>query len=232
MATAMHRFLAWLSGGAPQGRQSFLAAQQNRASAALAAALPDAVDPFELSVLGALGAVAAAVALVAASYWRGLAVLVPLGMGINWFGLSVDLPLARRRRGAETVAEGMTHHLCEGFSLPLLILAYGFSPFLTFRSAVVILLCYLLFSSYVYIRAATRSAPQMAFIGVGVTEFRLLLAMWPFVALALDLPATRGDPLPAIDIAVMSLGAAAVLGFFGKLFLDGRRLAATARRAP
>jgi len=72
----------------------------------------------------------------------------------------------------------------------------------------------------------------MSFIGVGVTEFRILLALWPLAAVALDLPATRGDALPAIDVAVMALGAAAVMGLFGKLLLDGRRLAAAARREP
>lgn len=229
---AMHGFLARLCGDAPRGPQSFLGAQQNRAVAAVAAAMPDDVEPMQLSVLGALGAAVAAAALVGASWWRGVAFLVPLGMGVNWFGLSVDLPLARRRRGAETTREGMAHHLCEGVSLPLLILAYGCSPFLTFRSALVILFCYLLFSSYVYIRAATRRAPPMSFIGVGVTEFRILLALWPLAAVALDLPATRGDALPAIDVAVMALGAAAVMGLFGKLLLDGRRLAAAARREP
>jgi hypothetical protein len=225
----IHQILGWLRGESSGVQQSFLGARQNRAAAALAGAALDEVDSVQLSILGALGAVAAAGALAAASHWRWVALIVPLGMAINWFGLSVDLPLARRRRGSETAAEGMAHHLCESFSFLTLILAYGCSPFLTFRSAAVILFCYLLFSSYVYIRAAARRAEQMAFIGIGVTEFRILLAIWPLFAIALDLPASRAEAFPAIDIAVMALGAVAVWGFLIKLAFDGRKLAATAK---
>lgn len=223
-------FLAWLTSDSAPAAGSFLRGSQNWAVARLAETSPDGVEPIQLSALGALGAGVAAAALVAASWWHWLSALVPLAMGLNWYGLSVDLPLARRRRGVETAAEGMAHHICETFSHLLLILAYGFSPFLTLRSATVILFCYLLFSSYVYIRAAARPAEQMVFIGLGVTEFRVLLALWPLVAVAMGLPAARSDVLPAIDVAVMSLGAVAVCGFFGKMALDGRRLAAAARR--
>ncbi len=226
----MRELLAWLAGASSPAARSFLSDWQHRAVARLAEASPDEVEPIQLSALGALGALAAASALVAASWWPWLAVSIPLAMALNWYGLSVDLPLARRRRVVETAAEGMAHHVCETLSLLLLILAYGFSPFLTLRSATVILFCYLLFSSYVYIRAAARPAEQMAFIGFGVTEFRMLLAFWPFAAIAMDLPAERHDALPAIDIAVMSLGAVAVCGFFGKMALEGRKLAAAARR--
>jgi hypothetical protein len=146
-------------------------------------------------------------------------------MAVNWFGLSVDLPLARSR-GAETAADGMTHHLCEIFSHLLIVFAYGLSPFLTMRSATIVIVCYLLFSSYGYIRAATRHVEQMAYIGIGVTEFRLLLAFWPFAALALGVPESAADRLPPIDIAIMGLAALAILGLVAKLFLDGRKITA------
>jgi hypothetical protein len=226
----MRGILAWLTGDSAPSAGSFLGDRQHRAAAKLADSSPEDVEPIQLSVLGALGAIVAAAALVASSRWLWLAVLVPMAMALNWYGLSVDLPLARRRHGFETAAEGMAHHVCETFSHLLLILAYGFSPFLTLRSATVILFCYLLFSAYVYIRAAARPAAQMAFIGFGVTEFRMLLAFWPLIAMAMGLPASRNDALPAIDVAVMSLGAVAVCGFFGKLVLEGRKLAAAARR--
>ncbi|MGJ0509139.1 MAG: hypothetical protein ACR652_18850 [Methylocystis sp.] len=229
---AMHAILEWLTGASPQPAQTLLGASERRMTSWLAASLPGDVEPVQMSLVGAVGAVVAAAALMAASHWRWLVWVVPPAMGVNWLGLSVDLPLARQRRGGETSAEGMTHHLCEIFSHLLLILAYGGSPFLTVRSATIILFCYLLFSSYVYIRAAARRAERMAFIGIGVTEFRLLLALWPLFALAVDLPAMRDDALPAVDIAVMSLAGVAILGFVGKLVLDGRRIAAAPGREP
>ena len=94
------------------------------------------------------------------------------------------------------------------------------------RAAATVLVCYLLFSSYGYIRAATRHIQQMAYIGLGVTEFRILLALWPFAAMALGVPQSLHDRLPAIDVAVIGLALVAVVGLLVKLLKDGRRIAA------
>lgn len=217
----------------PKGRQShgrsFLYALEQRAAYVLAARMPDWVKPAHLSFLGVGGAVATAAALISANNWPRAFWIVPFAMAINWLGLSVDLPLARLRF-AELPGSGMTHHLAELFSHLLLIIAFGFSPFLTLRSAAVVLVCYLLFSSYTYIRAATRHTEQMAYIGIGVTEFRLLVAFWPFAAIALHVPESLGDPVPAIDVAIFSLAGLAVVGLFTKWFLDGRKIAAATAR--
>lgn len=209
----------------PRRGQSFLYAMEQRAAQAMARAMPDWAQPAHLSLLGAGGAALAAAALIGCNSWPRLIWLIPPAMLVNWFGLTTDLPLARRR-GGELPGSGMAHHVAELFSHVSLIAAYGFSPFLSLRAAAIVLVCYLLFSSYAYIRAATRHVQQMAYIGVGVTEFRILVAVWPFVAVALGIPESLHDPLPGIDIAVMTLGAIAVLGLFGKLFRDGRRIAA------
>ena len=224
----MRDLVKWLLGDPAQRTQSFLRSLERRRVEAVVETLPAWVEPVHLSVVGAAGAALAAAALIASHNWPGAVLFLPLAMTINWFGLSVDLPLARRR-GAEFPTEGMVHHLCELFSHLLIILAYGFSPFLSMRSATIIIVCYLLFSSYGYIRAATRHVEQMAYIGIGVTEFRVLLAAWPFAAMALGIPQTLGERLPPIDVAIMALAGMAVIGLIAKLFLDGRKMAATAR---
>lgn len=220
----------WFQGVSPQRGQSFLYAMERRAAQAIARAAPEWAQPSYLSLLGAVGAAFAAAALVGSHSWPNLIWLVPPAMFVNWFGLTADLPLARLRSG-ELPGSGMAHHVAELFSHVLIIVAYGFSPFLSLRAAAIILVCYLLFSSYCYIRAATRHVQQMAYIGIGVTEFRILVAFWPFVAIALGVPASLHDPLPGVDIAVMALAFMAVLGLFGKLFQDGRRIAAASAHA-
>ncbi|MBG0798927.1 hypothetical protein IYX23_14760 [Methylocystis sp. L43] len=219
-----------LFGGSPGRGQSFLYAAEQRLVQRMARAEPRWITPAHLSMIGAVGAALAAAALVGCRSWPELVWLVPPAMFINWFGLTTDLPLARLR-GGELPGAGMSHHVSELFSHILLIAAYGFSPFLTLRAAAAVLVCYLLFSSYGYIRAATRHVQQMAYIGLGVTEFRILLAFWPFAAIALGVPASQHDPLPAIDVAVIGLALVAVLGLFGKLFKDGRRIAAASASA-
>jgi len=225
----MRGFFTWVFGDSPQRTQSFLRGQEMQLVQMLAANLPDSVEPVQLSGIGALGALAAAAALVAAQNWPASIWLVPPAMAVNWFGLSVDLPLARRR-GAEAAIDGMAHHLSEIFSQLTILLAYGLSPFLTMRSATIVIVCYLLFSAYGYIRAATRHVEQMAYIGIGVTEFRILLALWPFVATLLDVPQTLGEGMPPIDLAIMSLAGFTIIGLVAKLFLDSRKITAASGR--
>lgn len=214
----------------PARGQSFVYAAEQRLAGRMAQAAPRWVAPAHLSILGAVGAVLAASVLVGCRSWPDLVWLVPLAMLVNWYGLTVDLPLARLR-GGELPAAGMAHHVAELFSHIVLIVAYGFSPFLTIRAAAAVLICYLLFSAYGYIRAATRHVQQMAYIGLGVTEFRILLAFWPFAAMALGVPESQQDQLPAIDVAVIGLALVAVFGLLGKLMKDGRRIAAASATA-
>lgn len=226
-AAGMRELVRWLFGDPAQRTQSFLRALDQRLIQSLVERVPAHVDSLQLSALGALGGVVAAAALVAARSWPWTVSLVPAAMAVNWFGLSLDLPLARSR-GAEAAAEGMSHHLGEIFSHLTILLAYGFSPFLTMRSATVVIVCYLLFSAYGYIRAATRPVDQMAYIGIGVTEFRILLALWPFAAILLGVPQSLDERLPPIDVAIMSLAGFTVIGLIAKLVLDGRKITAGA----
>jgi hypothetical protein len=237
---------------APARGQSFVYAAEQRLTRKMAQAAPRWVEPAHLSLIGAVGAAFAAAALVGCHSWPDLVWVVPLAMLVNWYGLTTDLPLARFR-GDESPGAGMAHHVADLFSHVVLIVAYGFSPFLTLRAAAAVLICYLLFSAYGYIRAATRHiqqmaninlgvtefrvraatwrVPQMAYIGLGVTEFRILLAFWPFAAMALGIPESLHDRLPAIDVAVIGLALVAVLGLLGKLLKDGRSIAAASAAA-
>ncbi len=214
----------------PARGQSFVYAAEQRLVGSMAQAAPWWIAPANLSLIGAVGAVLAAAALIGCRSWPDLVWLVPPAMFVNWYGLTVDLPLARLR-GDELPGAGMAHHVADLFSHVVLIVAYGFSPFLTLRTAAAVLVCYLLFSAYGYIRAATRHVQQMAYIGLGVTEFRILLAFWPFAAIALGVPESQHDRLPAIDVAVIGLALVAVFGLLGKLFKDGRRIAAASSAA-
>ena len=79
---------------------------------------------------------------------------VVVGVALNWFGDSLDGSLARYRHTERPRFGFLVDHTCDLFSQILIIVAFALSPFLTLVSALVVLLCYLLFSAYTYIRAA------------------------------------------------------------------------------
>ena len=74
-----------------------LAAPEARALDALLPLLPRRITPDMLSVLGLLGAVIAALGFALAAQGPGWCLVAVLGLGINWFGDSLDGRLARHR---------------------------------------------------------------------------------------------------------------------------------------
>jgi hypothetical protein len=204
--------------------QSFLAPAEQKLVRALIAELPDSVSPIRLTRIGVLGAVIAAVALVCCRWSALWTPLIPLGVFLNWFGAALDGPLALHRRTADPRL-GLVEHTCDLFSQILIIIAFGFSPFLSIESAFIVLICYLLFSAYTYIRAIVRHVQQMAYIGLGATEFRILMALWPFAAQAMGINETIDGGLSRLDAAIMLMAAFAICGLAVKALSDARRVA-------
>ena len=87
-------------------------------------------------------------------------------------------------------------------------------------TSLVVLLCYLLYSAYTYIRAAAHHIHQMSYIGLGATEFRILMIVWACVASALGLQEPLLGRMTGIDIAILSMGGMAVLGLGYKAVMD------------
>ena len=141
-------------------------------------------------------------------------------------GDSLDGSLARYRREERPRFGFLVDHTCDLFSQLLIIVAFGFSPYLSLVSALIVLLCYLLFSAYTYIRAATQHVHQMAYIGVGATEFELLMILWPIVAATLGLrePLVSSD-LSKTDDVILVMAAMAVCGLFCKAVVDAAEIA-------
>lgn len=204
--------------------QSFLAPAEQELARAIIARLPEDLRPLHLTRIGLAGAALAAVALIGCRWsavWLGL---VAIGVFLNWFGNSLDGPLSRHR-GEERPHLGLIDHANDLFSYLLMIVAFGLSPFLSLKSAIVVMICFLLFSTYTYIRAAAHHVRQMAYIGVGATEFRILLIVWAFTAHALGVDETVGDGVSRIDAAIMLLAVLAVCGLMIKIASDARQIA-------
>ena len=212
------------SGPARQNR-SFLALAEQRLIRALVSRMPPAVTSLHLTAVGMCGAFIASAGLVLCHLSAFWLLLVVIGVSLNWFGDSLDGSLARYRREERPRFGFLVDHTCDLFAQIMIIVAFGLSPFLSLVSALTILLCYMLFSAYTYIRAAAHHIHQMSYIGVGATEFRILMIAWASLGTMFGLhePLVRG--LTSLDIVILILAAFAVVGLAIKAVADARQVA-------
>ena len=205
--------------------RSFLAEGEQALIRWILPQIPSSMTSLHLTGVGMAGSFVAATALVGCNWSYAFLPAVIVGVALNWFGDSLDGSLARYRREERPRFGFLVDHTCDLFSQILIIVAFGLSPFLSLVSALVVLLCYLLFSAYTYIRAAAHHIHQMSYIGLGATEFRILMIVWACLGVALDLREPLLGALTRIDGAILSLGAMAVVGLGVKAFGDARAIA-------
>jgi phosphatidylglycerophosphate synthase len=206
--------------------RSFLAQSEQDLIRWLVPRIPEKTTSLHLTAFGMFGSLSAAVALIGCNWTLLWLPLVALGVFINWFGDSLDGSLARYRQEERPRFGFLVDHTCDLFSQILLIVAFGLSPFLSLVSALTVLLCYLLFSAYTYIRAAAHHVHQMSYIGVGATEFRILMIGWAFVAALCHVREPLVSGLSGLDLAILGLAVFAVLGLGLKAIGDARHVAA------
>ena len=205
--------------------RSFLAEAEQNLIRWLLPRIPSRITSLHLTAFGMLGSLSAAVALIGCNWTVLWLPMVALGIFINWFGDSLDGSLARHRREERPRFGFLVDHTCDLFSQILLIVAFGLSPFLSLVSALTVLLCYLLFSAYTYIRAAAQHVHQMSYIGIGATEFRILMVGWAFIAALCHIREPLVSGLSGLDLAILALAVFAVLGLGLKAIGDARDVA-------
>jgi hypothetical protein len=144
--------------GEPPSR-SFLAEREARVVQHIIAALPPQASATILTELSLAGAFIAASGLIGCRFALWPVFLVPIGVALNWFGATADGPLGARR-GEHGSKRRWLEHLTDLVSLLIVIVAYGFSPFLSMESSLVIMACFLLFSAYSFLRAAVGRVVQ------------------------------------------------------------------------
>ena len=205
--------------------RSFLAEVQQRVISMILPRIPAKVSPRQMTMVGMSGALVGSIGLIGCNVSFLWLPVVTLGIAANWFGDSLDGALAHYRREDRSKFDFLIDRSCDLFSLMFLIAAFGLSPFLSLVAAMVILLCYLLFSSYTYIRAAARHDAQMSYLGVGATEFRILMIAWANIGALVGLREPFVDGISRLDIAVITLAATAIIGLAARAVLDARQVA-------
>jgi phosphatidylglycerophosphate synthase len=156
---------------------SFLAAAEKRALVWMATRLPRWVNSDHLSALGlaSMAGAGAAFALAASDPLAG-AVLVVLCLLLNWFGDSLDGTLARVRDRQRPRYGYYVDHVIDLAGTAMLFTGLAASGYISPAIAALVVAAYCLVSAETYLATHVRGVFKMAFLGVGPTELRILLA--------------------------------------------------------
>jgi phosphatidylglycerophosphate synthase len=156
---------------------SILAAAEKRALIWMAMRLPRRVNSDHLSGLGLASMAGAGLAFIlAGSDPLAGASLVVLCLILNWFGDSLDGTLARVRDQQRPRYGYYVDHVIDLAGTAMLFAGLAASGYMSPAIAALVVAAYFMVSAETYLATHSRGVFKMAFLGVGPTELRILLA--------------------------------------------------------
>jgi phosphatidylglycerophosphate synthase len=156
---------------------SVLAAAERRLLVWIAERLPSRVHSDHLSALGLVSMAGAGL-----GFWYGRAhpiagiALVIVSLALNWFGDSLDGTVARVRNRQRPRYGFYVDHVIDLAGTALLFAGLALSGFMSPLMAVLVVAAYFLVCAETYLATHARGTFAMAFLGVGPTELRIILA--------------------------------------------------------
>ena len=139
----------------------------------LAAHMPDWVTPDTCTLVGLLGSLGVAASYILSSYDRNFLWLASLGFVVNWLGDSLDGTLARYRRIERPVYGFFVDHTIDAFSVSVIVLGLGLTPYVSFNIACLTLIAYLLLCVLVFVRTSAVGEFKISYGRLGPTEIRV-----------------------------------------------------------
>lgn len=209
--------------------RSLTAAAEERLLVAIARRQPDRIGPDHLTLLGGLGMAGAGLCygLVPVSPFALLG--VNLFLLLNWLGDSLDGTLARVRDRQRPRYGFYLDHLLDGAGSALLLAGLGCSGLVRPALAAIGLAFYLLFQLHIALKAHATGVFQIAFLGVGGTELRIVIGAANFVLWVL-LEAGRQPSTGFLELA-FAAGLTALLATLARdAFVTARALDREERR--
>lgn len=143
----------------------------------LAAHMPAWVTPDICTMIGVLGALLTGISYALSVYNSSFLWLASLGFVINWFGDSLDGTLARYRKIERPIFGFFVDHTIDAFSVTIIILGLGLTPYVSFNIACLALIAYLLLSVLVFVRTSAIGEFKISYSKLGPTEIRVLIVL-------------------------------------------------------
>jgi archaetidylinositol phosphate synthase len=154
-----------------------LAELERRCLIWLAGRLPHWITSDGMTALALAAMAMTGVAYACARTHPAALLLAIAGLGLNWFGDSLDGTLARVRRQPRPRYGFYVDHIVDCFGVLFVLAGLGSSGFMTPLVALALLAAYLMLSIEVYLATYCVAIFRLSFWGVGPTELRLLLAI-------------------------------------------------------
>ena len=140
----------------------------------LAAHMPHWVTPNICTIIGMLAALLIMISYGLSMVDRNFLWLASLGYVLNWFGDSLDGTLARYRHIERPVFGFFIDHTTDALNEVMIFVGLGLTPYISFPSACLALVGYLLLSVLVYVRTCVVGEFQISYSKLGPTEIRVL----------------------------------------------------------
>jgi phosphatidylglycerophosphate synthase len=156
---------------------SLLARAEKRLLEKLAERMPNWVNSDHLTLLGLCGMLLAGAAYWAASWNRHALLLVVLALAINWFGDSLDGTLARVRNRQRPRYGYYVDHVIDLFGTFFLLGGLALSGYMSPMVALGLLAAFFMVEAQVYLATHVLGVFRLAFLKVGPTELRIILAI-------------------------------------------------------
>ncbi len=154
-----------------------LAYVERQALEYMAKRMPRWVNSDHLTALGLCAMLLAGAAYWAASWNRFALVLVVVAIALNWFGDSLDGTLARVRNLQRPCYGFYVDHVVDLLGTFFLIGGLALSGYMSPLVALGVLVAFLMVEAEVYLATHVRRVFRMAFMRVGPTELRIILAI-------------------------------------------------------
>jgi len=139
----------------------------------LSAHMPTWVTPDTCTIVGVLGALGIAASYILTAYERNFLWLASLGFVVNWLGDSLDGTLARYRKIERPVYGFFVDHTIDAFSVSVIVLGLGLTPYVSFNVACLMLISYLLLCVLVFVRTCAVGEFKISYSKLGPTEIRV-----------------------------------------------------------
>jgi archaetidylinositol phosphate synthase len=211
---------------------SILATAEKRALIWIAERLPRAINSDHLSALGFVSMAGAGLSFwLAASNPVAGASLVVLCLLLNWFGDSLDGTVARVRDQQRPRYGYYVDHVIDLAGTAMLFAGVAASGYMSPAIAVLVVAAYYLVSAETFLATHSRGIFKMAFLGVGPTELRILLAAGAIALIDTPVVAPFGiPPVRLWDLGGVIGSAGMIAAFVAASWNNGKALYAEETR--